>query len=62
MTPQLPNLAVVERRLALQRDLLGEMRNLQPLSVDKLTSEPVVRAALGRESYICRDSLLVSHC
>ncbi len=48
MTPVAPNPNVVERRLALQRGLLHEMRKLQPLSVERLASEPVIRAAIER--------------
>ncbi len=48
MMPMSPNPDVVERRLAFQRDLLTEIRKLQPLSVDQLLTDPIRRAALER--------------
>lgn len=48
MTPWSPSADVVERRLAHQRDLLVEVRKLQPLTAARLASEPVVRAAVER--------------
>jgi uncharacterized protein YutE (UPF0331/DUF86 family) len=48
MTPQLPSSSVVERRLAHQRDLLAEIRKLQPITVTTITGEPIVKAALER--------------
>ena len=48
MIPMSPNPDVVERRLAHQRDLLAELRKLLPLSVTRLSAEPVTRAAVER--------------
>ena len=48
MTPKLPSSSVVERRLAHQRDLLAEIRKLQPITVTTITGEPIVKAALER--------------
>jgi uncharacterized protein YutE (UPF0331/DUF86 family) len=39
---------VVERRLAHQRDLLAELRKLQPLTAERLSNDPVMRAAVER--------------
>jgi uncharacterized protein YutE (UPF0331/DUF86 family) len=48
VTPKSPSPDVVERRLAHQRDLLAELRKLQPLTAERLAAEPVVRAAVER--------------
>jgi uncharacterized protein YutE (UPF0331/DUF86 family) len=48
MIPMSPSPDVVERRLAHQRNLLAELRQLAPLTAQRLTSEPVVRAAVER--------------
>jgi uncharacterized protein YutE (UPF0331/DUF86 family) len=48
VTPKSPSSDVVERRLAHQRDLLAELRKLQPLTAERLSTEPVVRAAVER--------------
>jgi uncharacterized protein YutE (UPF0331/DUF86 family) len=48
VTPGAPNAAVLERRLAFQRDLLAEMKKLEPLTSEQLVSNPVLRAAVER--------------
>jgi uncharacterized protein YutE (UPF0331/DUF86 family) len=48
VTPKTPSTDVVERRLAHQRELLAELRKLRPLTAERLSAEPVVRAAVER--------------
>lgn len=48
MIPMSPNSDVIERRLAHQRELLSEIRKLHPLTADRLSAEPLVRAAVER--------------
>jgi uncharacterized protein YutE (UPF0331/DUF86 family) len=48
MIPMSPSPDVVERRLAHQRNLLAELRQLAPLTAQRLSVEPVVRAAVER--------------
>lgn len=48
MIPMSPNNEAIERRLAHQRELLAELRSLHPLTADRLSAEPLVRAAVER--------------
>ncbi len=48
MIPMSPNSDAIERRLAHQRELLAELRKLHPLTADRLSAEPLVRAAVER--------------
>ena len=48
MTPSSPSPETIERRLAHQRDLLSELRKLQPVTTNRLTDEPITRAAIER--------------
>jgi uncharacterized protein YutE (UPF0331/DUF86 family) len=48
VTPKSPSRDVVERRLAHQRDLLAELRKLQPITATRLRAEPLTRAAVER--------------
>jgi uncharacterized protein YutE (UPF0331/DUF86 family) len=48
MMPRSPSPDVVERRLAHQRELLGELRKLLPITADDLRTQAVTRAAIER--------------
>ncbi len=58
MIPISPDPGVVERRLALQRDLLRELQAIGEIDADRLRADPVVRAAVERMMQVMVDLAL----